>query len=94
VKWRGGGVSGARAAGRAPRGARFRRWQGGARTAALAAGLHFVYLGNVHVPGGGDTICPHCRQTVVARQGYAILRYNIREGKCGECGNTIAGVWT
>jgi pyruvate formate lyase activating enzyme len=65
----------------------------GAREAALSEGLHFVYVGNIHIPGGGDTICPGCKEAVISRHGYSILKFNIRDGKCGDCGTAIAGVW-
>jgi len=65
-----------------------------AREVALNEGLHHVYLGNIHVPGAGDTYCPGCNKAVIRRQGYAILEYNIdKDGGCDGCGRKIAGVW-
>lgn len=49
-------------------------------------GLHFVYLGNVQIPGGEDTVCPRCGQTVIARRGYTILARHLRDGACAYCG--------
>ena len=61
-----------------------------------AAGLHFVYAGNL--PGDtGDlenTMCPSCGSTVVARFGFRVLRNRLTaEGTCPECGTRIPGVW-
>jgi pyruvate formate lyase activating enzyme len=64
-----------------------------AREAARGEGLNFVYVGNVAIPGGGDTLCPSCRQPVIGRVGYNIPYFNLKDGKCGSCGAAIAGVW-
>jgi len=41
-----------------------------ARDIGRAAGLDFVYLGNVAVAGGEDTVCPKCGTVCVKRTGY------------------------
>lgn len=64
-----------------------------AREVAIKAGLWFVYVGNVRIPGGGDTICPNCKKLLIKRHGYAILEYNIDDGKCENCKNEVPGVW-
>jgi len=67
---------------------------GRARRAAMAEGVKFVYVGNVHVPGGGDTLCPGCKEPVIRRRGFMVLEYNLRGGRCGKCGEEIPGVWS
>jgi pyruvate formate lyase activating enzyme len=63
-----------------------------ARGIALGHGLHYVYTGNVHDPEGGSTNCPHCGNAVIARDWHRILNYRVTEdGRCKECGGTIAG---
>ncbi len=64
-----------------------------AREIARQEGLKFVYVGNLRVPGGGDTICPGCNKTVIRRRGYSILKYKIENGACVYCGENIPGVW-
>ena len=50
-------------------------------------GLSFVFLGNVDVPGGEDTICPACGALVVRRRGFDVLAENVSaSGGCGVCG--------
>jgi pyruvate formate lyase activating enzyme len=50
------------------------------------AGLHFVYLGNVDVPGGEDTVCPECGTLVVRRSGYSThLGALSTDGRCAHC---------
>lgn len=61
-----------------------------ARDIGHAAGLRFVFLGNVAVPGGEDTICPQCGATVVARNGFNARAENLAEnGSCARCGQEL-----
>jgi pyruvate formate lyase activating enzyme len=64
-----------------------------ARETTMAQGINFVYIGNVRVPGAEDTICPGCKNVLIGRQGYAILSFNIKDGKCASCGRAVPGVW-
>lgn len=66
-----------------------------AKSIALAAGLRYVYIGNVPgLPGAGTTFCPGCKKPVLERRGYRIRNRNLTDGKCGFCGTRIAGVWS
>lgn len=60
-----------------------------------AAGLHFVYAGNL--PGKTknyeNTFCPKCRALLIERWGYRILQNNLKEGRCPSCKMEIPGVW-
>ncbi|HEX5464650.1 MAG TPA: AmmeMemoRadiSam system radical SAM enzyme [Burkholderiales bacterium] len=63
-----------------------------ARRIALAAGLHYVYTGNVHDEEGGTTFCPDCRSPLIVRDWYRILDYRIApDGCCPDCGTRVAG---
>jgi pyruvate formate lyase activating enzyme len=62
-----------------------------ARRAAMQEGLQFVYTGNVHDREGDTTLCPRCRHPVIVRDWYALLAYDLEDGKCGACGQTIPG---
>ena len=65
-----------------------------ARDAARAAGLHYVYIGNLRdVPDAGTTFCPNCRRAVVERDVFSVTAYHLAAGKCRFCGTRIAGVW-
>jgi pyruvate formate lyase activating enzyme len=66
-----------------------------ARDAALAEGLHYVYIGNVPGLAGAETTwCPNCKKAVVERDIFAVTVRNLTDGKCRACGTKIAGVWT
>ena len=63
-----------------------------ARELALAAGLHFVYTGNVHDQDGQTTWCPDCRMAVIERDWHDLLAYRLVDtNRCGGCGAEIAG---
>lgn len=57
-----------------------------------AAGLRYIYLGNV-AGKSNDSQCPHCLQTIVRRKGYQASSRLTKEGCCPQCGARIAGVW-
>jgi pyruvate formate lyase activating enzyme len=63
-----------------------------AREIGQAAGLRYVYEGNVPGAGGEDTVCPQCGRTVIRRYGYQVLERALREGRCAHCGAQIDGV--
>ena len=64
-----------------------------ARDMARAAGLQYVYLGNILEEGAADTLCPKCGRLLVRRRGFTVLENNLREGQCPACRTKIYGVW-
>lgn len=58
-----------------------------------AEGLHYVYLGNVPGHPAENTWCPKCKKVVVERAGFTIRTTHLNRGRCGFCGEPIAGVW-
>jgi pyruvate formate lyase activating enzyme len=56
-----------------------------------AAGLHYVYLGNVPGTDGENTYCYHCHTKLIQRVGYRIIANHIKDSKCPKCGTQIAG---
>lgn len=65
-----------------------------ARETALAAGLHFPYVGNVPGHPGESTWCPGCGELVIRRVGYKILELKLDKGSCTKCGRPIPGIWS
>ncbi|BCS54941.1 AmmeMemoRadiSam system radical SAM enzyme [Geobacter sp. SVR] len=63
-----------------------------ARDICIAAGLRYVYEGNVPGRGGEHTCCPSCGEMLVKRHGYTIGSNMIRHGTCPHCNTTIAGI--
>ena len=56
------------------------------------AGLKYVYAGNI--PGESEnTLCPVCKEVLIERLGYQILRNSVIDGHCSKCNAKLAGVW-
>jgi pyruvate formate lyase activating enzyme len=56
-----------------------------------AAGLHYVYLGNVPGTKTEKTFCFKCGRLLIDRIGYRVLSNAIKEKACPDCGAKIAG---
>jgi len=64
--------------------------------AGRAAGLRFVYAGNLpgRVGRWEHTYCPACDELLVERYGFRILRMKLgADGLCPNCAEPIPGVW-
>ena len=62
-----------------------------------AAGLKFVYAGNISCRVGGleDTRCPSCGTTLIRRSGFKVHEARVTaDGTCPSCGAAIPGIWT
>lgn len=63
-----------------------------ARQLALAEGLDFVYVGNIHDRECSSTYCPNCGQNIIERDWYKIGHYHLNQaGQCDFCRTPIAG---
>ncbi|HEX7926722.1 MAG TPA: radical SAM protein, partial [bacterium] len=60
-----------------------------------AAGLHYIYAGNL--PGAvgryEHTRCPQCQTVLVERRGFAVQGYHLDGNGCPQCHATIPGRW-
>ncbi|HSK47355.1 MAG TPA: AmmeMemoRadiSam system radical SAM enzyme [Coriobacteriia bacterium] len=64
-----------------------------AREIGIEAGLSFVFLGNVSVPGGEDTVCPSCGARAIERRGFSLSASRIADdGRCVSCGTDLGVV--
>ncbi len=48
--------------------------------------LKYVYLGNVLLEGGSNTLCPSCNNPLIRRNGFHTSVVGLREGRCVACG--------
>jgi len=62
-----------------------------ARAIGLAAGLRYVYVGNVHDSEGQTTSCARCARPLIVRNWYAITHYAVDRGACRHCGHPLPG---
>ncbi len=60
-----------------------------------AAGLKFVYPGNVHAGVGKreNTYCPSCNKLLIRRRGFVVEENRMKGTACPFCNATIPGVW-
>jgi pyruvate formate lyase activating enzyme len=57
-----------------------------------AAGLRYVYEGNVPGEKGENTYCYNCNSLLIDRYGFYVRANHIRGGCCPNCGEPIDGV--
>ena len=63
-----------------------------ARQIALAAGIRYVYVGNVHDKSGSSTYCHQCGELLIGRDWYELSDWNLeQEGNCIKCGTKCPG---
>lgn len=60
------------------------------------AGLHFVYAGNIPGMVGTyeNTYCPSCKELLIERTGFTVIKNCLVEGRCPKCAAQIPGVWS
>jgi len=63
------------------------------RQAGLAAGLKYVYTGNVPGRTSESTFCTSCGNIVIRRMGFSVLENKLKGNSCSNCGNVIAGIY-
>jgi pyruvate formate lyase activating enzyme len=65
-----------------------------ARKIALAGGVRYAYVGNVHDPEGDSTYCHNCGAMLIGRDWYELSTWNLTDdGHCRNCGTACAGVF-
>jgi pyruvate formate lyase activating enzyme len=65
-----------------------------ARRIALANGVRYAYVGNVHDRAGDTTWCPSCATAVIERDWFRILTYRLDDhGSCTTCGTQLPGLF-
>ena len=62
-----------------------------ARGIARARGLRYVYTGNIRDREGATTCCPSCGHAAIVRDGYRVVRCDLKGAACARCGTGIAG---
>jgi pyruvate formate lyase activating enzyme len=51
--------------------------------------LDYVYVGNISMDEGNDTLCPKCRNLLISRSGYNSKVIGLKGRNCSNCGNRI-----
>ncbi len=66
---------------------------GRARDIAKAAGMEYVYVGNILNEQWTCTFCPGCGGELVRRHNMVMMENHLSAGKCPKCAKKIYGVW-
>ncbi|MGB9763357.1 MAG: AmmeMemoRadiSam system radical SAM enzyme [Minisyncoccia bacterium] len=56
-------------------------------------GLRYVYTGNIPDSDYESTYCPKCGYKLIKRWGIEMIENKLKDGKCPNCGEEIAGIW-
>lgn len=65
-----------------------------ARKIALANGVHYAYVGNMHDKEGDSTWCSHCGELLIGRDWYELSQWQLTEdAKCPRCGHICVGIF-
>jgi pyruvate formate lyase activating enzyme len=64
-----------------------------AREIGLAAGLKYVYTGNVWGQPGESTLCDNCGAMLIHRQGFMVHENRLKKNRCPDCQTPIAGIF-
>lgn len=64
-----------------------------ARDIGYAAGLKYVYTGNLPGDEGEKTFCHNCGELLIDRFGFAVTQNRIEKNCCPKCGVKVPGVW-
>lgn len=55
------------------------------------AGLRYVYAGNMPGAKSESTFCYKCGKLLIERTGYRIIKNELKQGRCPDCSERIAG---
>jgi pyruvate formate lyase activating enzyme len=58
-----------------------------------AAGLKYVYSGNIPGDEGENTFCSHCKELLIDRYGFYIERINLKGTHCPRCETPLSGIF-
>jgi pyruvate formate lyase activating enzyme len=65
-----------------------------ARRIAMAEGVRYAYVGNVHDVGRQTTYCHQCGTALIARDWHQLVAWHLDgQGRCLSCGTQCAGVF-
>jgi pyruvate formate lyase activating enzyme len=64
-----------------------------AREIAMGVGLKYVYTGNIDDIEGSTTYCPKSKQPAIIRNGFFVIKNNLKEGGTCPDGSKIPGIW-
>ncbi|MDD5455071.1 MAG: AmmeMemoRadiSam system radical SAM enzyme [Candidatus Ratteibacteria bacterium] len=64
-----------------------------ARNIGIDKGLKYVYTGNLPTDEGENTYCYNCKNLLIERQGFSIIKNTVKNNKCPHCNVKIDGIF-
>ncbi len=64
-----------------------------AREIGIDKGLKYVYTGNIPGDEGENTYCYNCKNLLIERYGFSVIKNNIKNNKCPNCNVKIDGIF-
>ena len=65
-----------------------------AREIALANGVNYAYVGNIHAKAADSTYCQGCGNVLIGRDWYQLSQWALdAHGCCNSCGAQCAGLF-
>ncbi|MDO8785459.1 MAG: AmmeMemoRadiSam system radical SAM enzyme [Syntrophales bacterium] len=58
-----------------------------------ACGLKYVYIGNVPGDQGENTVCAHCGELLINRNGFHIEKISLQGSNCPQCDTALDGIF-
>jgi pyruvate formate lyase activating enzyme len=58
-----------------------------------AAGLKYIYCGNLPGDAGEKTLCDRCGRILIGRSGFAVERQDLKGSACPHCGTLLHGIF-
>jgi len=65
-----------------------------AHNIAVQEGIRFVYIGNIPGHKYENTFCPNCKNTIIQRKGFSVIKIDLDNRRCKHCQHIIPGVWS
>ncbi len=62
-----------------------------ARNIGIEKGLKYVYTGNLPTDEGENTYCYNCKNLLIERCGFSVIKNNVKNNKCPNCNVKIDG---
>jgi pyruvate formate lyase activating enzyme len=56
---------------------------------AYGHGLKYAYLENIYSHPGKNTYCENCKKSLIKREGYGVVEWNLNGDRCSFCGVEI-----
>ena len=64
-----------------------------AREMGIDKGLKYVYTGNIQGDEGKNTYCYNCKNLLIERYGFTVIKNSVKNNKCKHCNAKIDGIF-